>query len=75
MSIYTFPEARTRPTAEPKTAYLIASGDLRESANLARWAVQKSLEDSITTAFADLGWTVKRANDIDPELGHGFIRS
>ena len=35
---YTIPTPAARPTGAPKTAYLIASGDLRESANAAGWA-------------------------------------
>jgi len=72
---YTLPEAPTRPEAAEKTAYLIASGDLRESANTAGWPTQEAMEAAVTAAFEDLGWTVRRANPVDPELGHGFIRS
>ncbi|MFD3448564.1 fucose isomerase [Microbacteriaceae bacterium 4G12] len=72
---YTLPEAPSRPTSAEKTAYLIASGDLRESANTAGWPTQEAMEAAITAAFEDLGWSVQRANPVDPELGHGFIRS
>lgn len=72
---YTLPQERTAPALEPQTAYLIASGDLRESANVPGWPVQHALEQSVTKAFAEFGWTVKRANEIDPVRGHGFIRS
>src|SRR4051794_33745448 len=72
---YTLPEATSRPAAAEKTAYLIASGDLRESANTAGWPVQDAMEAAIVAAFEDLGWSVQRANPVDPELGHGFIRS
>ncbi|HEY9423213.1 MAG TPA: fucose isomerase [Microterricola sp.] len=75
MTTYDFPTVRTRPATAPRTAWLIASGDLRESANTAGWAVQEKMEADITAAFGDLGWEVVRANSIDPELGHGFIRS
>jgi hypothetical protein len=72
---YTLPEAPTRPAADEKTAYLIASGDLRESANTAGWPVQAAMEAAVTAAFEDLGWTVRRAHPVDAERGHGFIRS
>ncbi|HEY8589941.1 MAG TPA: fucose isomerase [Naasia sp.] len=72
---YTLPRVAERPAAEPQTAYLIASGDLRESANTAGWPTQKAMEDAIGAAFGELGWTVRRANDVDPETGHGFISS
>ncbi|MBX3087998.1 MAG: fucose isomerase [Cryobacterium sp.] len=72
---YTLPQKREQLKVEGKTAYLIASGDLRESANVPGWPVQQALEESVTRAFESFGWTVKRANPIDPVLGHGFIRS
>jgi hypothetical protein len=72
---YTLPTERETPALEPKTAYLVASGDLRESANVPGWPVQEALERSISDALAGRGWTVKRANPVDPVLGHGFIRS
>ncbi|MCY1138116.1 fucose isomerase [Actinoplanes sp. Pm04-4] len=75
MSTYTLPAAPTRPIAEPNTAYLIASGDLRPAANRAGWPVQQQMEAAVTAALADLGWKVRRAHDFDPEAGHGFISS
>ncbi|WP_062432928.1 hypothetical protein [Herbidospora daliensis] len=73
--MYTIPPTPERPAAPPKTAYLIASGDLRLSANLAGWPTQVQMEADVTAAFAELGWTVVRANDVDPATGHGFISS
>ena len=75
MSRYPLPAPAARPTAAAKTAYLIASGDLRHSANIAGWPTQAQMEKDITAAFAELGWAVQRANPIDPETGHGFISS
>ena len=75
MSNYSVPPAATRPEAAPKTAYLIASGDLRESANTAGWAIQSQMEADVTAALGDLGWSVVRANGVDPKTGHGFISS
>ena len=72
---YTLPAPATRPTAAPKTAYLVASGDLRPSANTAGWPTQAKMEADVTAAFAGLGWTVQRANPVDPVTGHGFISS
>ncbi|MEU7874007.1 fucose isomerase [Dactylosporangium sp. NPDC049140] len=68
MSSYTLPAAVERPAAEPDTVYLIASGDLRPAANQAGWPTQVAVEAAITAAFAELGWTVRRAHD-------GFISS
>jgi hypothetical protein len=75
MTSYTLPPVADRGTAAPRTAYLIASGDLRESANTAGWATQVALETAITSAFGELGWSVLRANPVDPATGHGFISS
>jgi hypothetical protein len=72
---YTLPVVAPRPEVAPKTAYLIASGDLRESANVAGWPTQVAMESAVGRAFADLGWSIVRANDVDPATGHGFISS
>jgi hypothetical protein len=72
---YTLPAPVERPALEPRTAYLIASGDLRESANVAGWPTQVRLEAGVTEVVESLGWSVIRANDIDPATGHGFISS
>ncbi|PRY22167.1 L-fucose isomerase-like protein [Aliiruegeria haliotis] len=53
---------------------LIASGDLRESANVMCWPAQKAMEDGLTEVLADMGHSVKRAHPIKP-AGHGFIAS
>ncbi|MDY7089565.1 MAG: fucose isomerase [Actinomycetota bacterium] len=75
MSTYTLPAAPSRPAAEPTTAYLIASGDLRPAANRAGWPVQQRMEAAVTAALAELGWTVRRAHPYDENKGHGFIDS
>ncbi|WP_334152716.1 fucose isomerase [Microbacterium sp.] len=75
MTTYTLPNPASRPASTPKTAYLIASGDLREAANTGGWPVQVELEAGVTGVFNELGWTVIRANEVDPETGHGFISS
>ena len=41
---YDMPVPAARPLAPPRTAYLVASGDLRESANAAGWPTQLALE-------------------------------
>ncbi len=75
MSSYAFPVLPPEPQAAPRTAYLVASGDLRESANRAGWATQVELERIVTEAFAEQGWDLVRAHDVDPATGHGFISS
>src|ERR1700689_1430871 len=75
MPSYNLPVLPRRPSLAAQTAYLIASGDLRESANLAGWPTQLTLEKVVIKSCAELGWTVIRANDADPLTGHGFISS
>jgi hypothetical protein len=75
MTAYLVPDSLVRPALAPRTAYLIASGDLRESANTAGWPTQEALEAVISKAFAANGWTVVRGNGVDPATGHGFISS
>ncbi|MDA3625730.1 fucose isomerase [Saccharopolyspora sp. WRP15-2] len=72
---YRLPEPRPQLSAPPRTAYLIASGDLRPAANVAGWPAQEALEKGVTEAFATLGWAVRRAHPHDPSKGHGFIDS
>lgn len=72
---YTIPAPRTLAPAPAKTAYLISSGDLRESANTAGWSTQVALENIVAQAFSENGWAIVRGNDVDPATGHGFISS
>jgi L-fucose isomerase-like protein len=54
---------------------LIASGDQRQDANRVQWPTQADVEARVITAFAELGYTVRRGHAYSPELGHGFIWS
>ena len=62
-------------TAQEKIreVYLVASGDLRLSANQTCWPAQREMEEKITRAFAREGVKVIRAHPYDEELKHGFI--
>ncbi|MBO0898532.1 fucose isomerase [Cellulomonas sp. zg-ZUI22] len=75
MTTYTHPVLAPEPQAPARTAYLVASGDLRESANVAGWPTQVELERVVTDAFARNGWDLVRAHPVDPVTGHGFISS
>ncbi|UVY84000.1 fucose isomerase [Brachybacterium sp. NBEC-018] len=74
-STYALPELRDPLPAPERTAYLIPSGDLRESANVPAWPFQQELERIVGEAVGATGWRVRRAFEPDAELGHGFIRS
>ncbi|MDO7881655.1 fucose isomerase [Antiquaquibacter soli] len=75
MPAYTLPSPVTRPALEPKTAWLISSGDLREAPNRSGWPIQERMEAELARVFGDLGWNIRRANPVDPATGHGFISS
>ena len=61
--------------APPRTVFIVASGDLRPSANVKCWPVQQQLEADVTRAVESFGWTVVRGHPFDEEAGHGFIDS
>jgi hypothetical protein len=55
--------------------HLVASGDLRASANQKCQAAQAALEKDLTAAIKREGFAVKRAHPFDKTKGHGFIDS
>ena len=55
--------------------FLIASGDLRLSANQKCWLAQESVEASVIAAIRNAGREVKRGHPFDSAKGHGFIDS
>ena len=72
---YKVPKVCARAKAKKKQIYLVASGDLRLSANQTCWAAQKEMEDSLTAVVAELGWELVRAHPFNTEEKHGFISS
>jgi hypothetical protein len=73
MATYQIPQTTSPPTLNPNEAFLVASGDLRLSANQTCWPAQAEMERQIVTAFAAEGITVKRAHPYDETMKHGFI--
>jgi hypothetical protein len=61
--------------AKSKTILLVASGDLRASANETCWPAQRAMEQSLTAAVAQLGYKLVRAHPYKPAVKHGFIGS
>ncbi len=59
----------------PKRVFLIASGDLRLSANRACWATQQHVEQAVIAAADTLGFQVQRGHAFDEVKQHGFIDS
>jgi hypothetical protein len=58
-----------------RTAWLVASGDLRASANQACWPEQARMEASLERALRARNWKLRRAHPFDRKRGHGFIDS
>ena len=54
---------------------LIASGDLRVSANQTCWPAQVQVEEAVTSAIRAYGRSVRRGHPYDPVQKHGFIHS
>lgn len=62
-------------SAPMKTAYLVASGDLRASANVVCQPAQAAMEAALAGAFAREGVKLVRAHGFRKSVGHGFIDS
>ena len=75
MTTYNFPTIDKPENEKPNEIFLVASGDLRLSANQTCWAAQEEMENLIIKAFSQEGFQVKRAHPYNPELKHGFIWS
>ncbi len=54
---------------------LVASGDLRLSANQTCWPAQEELEQQVMAAIGGFGRSVRRGHPYDPAQKHGFIHS
>ncbi|MHB1938894.1 MAG: fucose isomerase [Acidobacteriaceae bacterium] len=61
------------PAPSQSPVYLIASGDLRLSANQLCWQAQKNMEDALTQAINSLGREVIRTHPYDLWKRHGFL--
>ncbi|AGA80697.1 L-fucose isomerase [Echinicola vietnamensis] len=55
--------------------YVVASGDLRLSANQVGWAFQDKMEELLSGVLKELGWEVERGHAYNQEKQHGFIDS
>lgn len=67
--------AKSHSTSKDKTVYLIASGDLRLSANKQCWQAQHNMEQALQVAVEEQGYKIKRAHPFKEDKGHGFIAS
>ena len=75
MATYVIPEVEVPTRVAVKEILLIASGDLRQSANQKCWPAQAQMEEKLMAAFKAEGFTLRRAHPFDEHLGHGFIHN
>ena len=68
-------QSRKFPKLKPNQVQLIASGDLRLSANQNCWPAQHEMEEALRAAIAAEGYEVVRAHPYDKKERHGFISS
>jgi len=73
MSAYSIPQIEAPTPAVPGEVLLVASGDLRQSANQVCWPAQSEAERAVIKAFAAEGLKVRRAHPYREDLKHGFI--
>ena len=73
MSPYSIPKVSSPAPVKRNEVLLIASGDLRQSANKVCWPAQAEAEKKIAAAFKAEGVTVRRAHPCREDVGHGFI--
>ncbi|GMQ80091.1 MAG: L-fucose/L-arabinose isomerase family protein [Planctomycetia bacterium] len=75
MALYQVPRPARPKKARSGSVLLIASGDLRDSANRLTWPKQEEMEDALARAVAASGFKLVRAHPYEPARQHGFIRS
>ncbi len=73
MSTYALPKIEIPKPAAANEVLLIASGDLRQSANKVCWPAQAEMEKQLTGAFQAEGIQLRRAHPYRNDLEHGFI--
>ena len=73
MDTYKIPEFTPPAPVGANEAILVASGDLRLSANQVCWPAQDDMEKRLIAAFAKEGIAIRRGHPYDPVEKHGFI--
>lgn len=66
---------KSEPASHNAPVYLVASGDLRLSANRQCWPAQEKMESALRVVMEAQGYPLKRAHPYKDEEGHGFIAS
>ena len=75
MTQYEVPTLAKLAKPKKKTITLLASGDLRLSANQTCWPAQQEMEAALTRAIEAEGYCVVRGHKYDAAEKHGFLAS
>ncbi|HOB76542.1 MAG TPA: fucose isomerase [Phycisphaerae bacterium] len=75
MAGYKFPKIVEPRKAKSKQVLLVASGDLRLSANQTCWPEQQKMEQALAKAVKAEGYQLIRAHPVKKDQKHGFIGS
>jgi hypothetical protein len=73
MASYAVPVLESPTPVAAGEVLLIASGDLRQSANKVCWAAQSEVEKQLTEALRAEGFRLRRAHPYRDDLEQGFI--
>lgn len=70
------PQSKTPQSLAEKEVFVIANGDLRDSANQNCWPIQEKFETKLAEVLENqFGYRMRRAHPVKAESGHGFINS
>ncbi len=75
MATFRLPKPAKQLAEPAKTVFLVASGDLRQSANEVCWQAQQQMESELKAAILDCGFKLRRAHQPKRGEDHGFISS
>jgi hypothetical protein len=75
MTVHEAADRSATPRLKKRQVQLVASGDLRLSANQKCWPEQANFESALSRAVAELGYEVVRAHPYEADQRHGFIAS
>ncbi|GAB6164763.1 L-fucose/L-arabinose isomerase family protein [Thermostilla marina] len=72
---YAIPKLKSPTKLKSNEVYLVASGDLRDSANEVCWDAQNKMEKALAKAVEAAGYRIVRGHPYKRNVKHGFISS
>ncbi|GMU20450.1 MAG: hypothetical protein AMXMBFR13_05470 [Phycisphaerae bacterium] len=75
MANYRMPNTVEPKPIKDKQVLMVASGDLRLSANQTCWPEQNKMEQALGKAVKAEGYQLVRAHPVKKDVGHGFLAS